>query len=23
MKNSRAKTKKFRCHFWEKHRPQF
>ncbi|WP_394331912.1 DUF1661 domain-containing protein [Porphyromonas gulae] len=23
VKNSRAKTKKFRCHFWEKHRPQF
>ncbi|MDH7903197.1 DUF1661 domain-containing protein [Porphyromonas gingivalis] len=23
MKNSRATTKKFRCHFWEKHRPQF
>ncbi|MDP0624036.1 hypothetical protein [Porphyromonas gingivalis] len=23
MKNSRAKTKKFRCHFWEKRRPQF
>ncbi|WP_256967115.1 DUF1661 domain-containing protein [Porphyromonas gingivalis] len=22
MKNSRATTKKFRCHFWEKHRPQ-
>ncbi|MDR4975445.1 hypothetical protein [Porphyromonas gingivalis] len=23
MKNSRATTKKFRCHFWEKRRPQF
>ncbi|RZQ66383.1 DUF1661 domain-containing protein [Porphyromonas gingivalis] len=23
VKNSRAKTKKFRCHFWEKRRPQF
>ncbi|WP_394798138.1 DUF1661 domain-containing protein [Porphyromonas gingivalis] len=23
MKNSRATTKKFQCHFWEKHRPQF
>nr|WP_256823871.1 hypothetical protein [Porphyromonas gingivalis] len=23
MKNSRTKTKKFRCHFWEKRRPQF
>nr|WP_099840492.1 DUF1661 domain-containing protein [Porphyromonas gingivalis] len=23
VKNSRATTKKFRCHFWEKHRPQF
>ncbi|WP_256962661.1 hypothetical protein [Porphyromonas gingivalis] len=23
MKNSRATTKKFRCHSWEKHRPQF
>ncbi|WP_256822023.1 hypothetical protein [Porphyromonas gingivalis] len=23
MKKLRATTKKFRCHFWEKHRPQF
>ncbi|WP_235315005.1 hypothetical protein [Porphyromonas gulae] len=23
MKNLRATTKKFRCHFWGKRRPQF
>ncbi|WIM92426.1 hypothetical protein [Porphyromonas gingivalis] len=23
MKNLRATTKKFRCHFWKKRRPQF